>query len=101
MPETILIVEDEPDVAQMIRYNLEKESYRPMVATSGAEALQTAEAHAPDLMLLDIMLPDLTGWEVCRILRDREETRSIPILMLTAMSSHVPNKGEQIVRYYG
>lgn len=87
MQETILIVEDEPDVAEMIRYNLEKESYRTVVAYSGAEALKAAEAHAPDLVLLDIMLPDLNGWDVCQILRDREKTRSIPILMLTALSS--------------
>ena len=87
MPETILIVEDEEDVAEMIRYNLEKESYRTVVAYSGAEALKAAEAHAPDLVLLDILLPDLSGWEVCRILRDSTENHSIPIVMLTALSS--------------
>jgi signal transduction histidine kinase len=87
MPETILIVEDEPDVAEMIRYNLEKESYRTIIAYSGAEALKAAQACTPDLILLDIMLPDVTGWEVCRTLRESEMARSIPILMLTAMSS--------------
>jgi len=87
MPETILIVEDEPDVAEMIRYNLEKESYRTIVAHSGAEALKAAELHGPDLVLLDIMLPDLSGWEVCRILRDGDRSCSTPILMLTALSS--------------
>jgi two-component system, OmpR family, phosphate regulon response regulator PhoB len=87
MPETILIVEDEPDVAEMIRYNLEKDTYRTIVAQGGTEALQAAQTCTPDLILLDIMLPDVTGWEVCRILRESEKTRSIPILMLTAMSS--------------
>jgi signal transduction histidine kinase len=87
MPEKILIVEDETDVAEMIRYNLEKESYQTVVTYSGAEALKAAEAHAPDLVLLDIMLPDLSGWEVCRILRDSTENHSIPIVMLTALSS--------------
>jgi two-component system, sensor histidine kinase and response regulator len=87
MQEKILIVEDEPDVAELIRYNLEKENYRTIVACSGAEALQAAEVHAPDLMLLDIMLPDLSGWDVCRILRDSVKSHSIPILMLTALSS--------------
>jgi two-component system sensor histidine kinase/response regulator len=87
MPETILIVEDEPDVAEMIRYNLEKENFRTIVANSGAEALQAAEVHAPDLVLLDIMLPDLSGWDVCRILRGSAKSHSIPILMLTALSS--------------
>lgn len=87
MQEKILIVEDETDVAEMIRYNLEKESYRTIVATSGAEALEAARVQAPDLVLLDIMLPDLSGWEVCRILRDSAECHSIPIVMLTALSS--------------
>lgn len=87
MKETILIVEDEPDVAEMIRYNLEKESYRTIVAYSGAEALEAVQAHAPDLVLLDIMLPDLSCWEVCKILRDNAESHSIPIVMLTALSS--------------
>jgi signal transduction histidine kinase len=87
MQEKILIVEDEPDVAELIRYNLEKETYRTVVAYSGAEALKAAEVHAPDLVLLDIMLPDLSGWEVCRILRDSPKSHSIPILMLTALSS--------------
>jgi len=87
MQETILIVEDEEDVAEMIRYNLEKESYRTVVACSGAEALKAAEAHAPDLVLLDILLPDLSGWEVCRALKDRTKNHSISILMLTALSS--------------
>ena len=87
MPATILIVEDEPDVAEMIRYNLEKDTYRTVVAHSGTEALQAAEAHKPDLVLLDIMLPDLSGWDVCRMLRDNPKSRNLPILMVTAMSS--------------
>jgi two-component system sensor histidine kinase/response regulator len=87
MQERLLIVEDETDVAEMIRYNLEKESYLTIVAYGGAEALEAAELHAPDLVLLDILLPDLSGWEVCRILRESAKSRSIPILMLTALSS--------------
>ena len=87
MQERILIVEDEPDVAEMIRYNLERADYQAIVACSGQEALEAAEFHAPDLVLLDIMLPDLNGWEVCNILRDSAKSHSIPILMLTALSS--------------
>jgi len=87
MTDTILIVEDEPDVAEMIRYNLEKETYRTVIAYSGTDALQAAEAREPDLVLLDIMLPDLSGWEICRALRDSTKNHSIPILMLTALSS--------------
>jgi signal transduction histidine kinase len=87
MQEKILIVEDETDVAEMIRYNLERADYQAILACSGQEALEAAEFHAPDLVLLDIMLPDLNGWEVCRILRDSAKSHSIPILMLTALSS--------------
>jgi signal transduction histidine kinase len=87
MQETILIVEDETDVAEMIRYNLEKERYQTIVAYSGAEALEAAKVHAPDLVLLDIMLPDLSGWDVCRALKDSPSKSSTPILMLTALSS--------------
>ena len=87
MQEQILIVEDEPDVAEMIRYNLEKESYRTIVVYNGAEALKAAEAHEPDLVLLDIMLPDLSGWDVCRFLRDSAKSHLTPILMLTALSA--------------
>ena len=87
MADTILIVEDEPDVAEMIRYNLEKEGYRTVLACTGTNALQAVVAHEPDLMLLDIMLPDLSGWEVCRILRDNPKSRTLPILMVTALSS--------------
>jgi two-component system sensor histidine kinase/response regulator len=87
MQEKILIVEDEEDVAEMIRYNLKREGYQTIAAYSGAEALEAVAMHAPDLVLLDIMLPDLSGWEVCRILRGSAENHSIPILMLTALSS--------------
>jgi two-component system sensor histidine kinase/response regulator len=87
MQEKILVVEDETDLAEMLRYNLEKESYRTILAYSGTEALEAADLHAPDLVLLDIMLPDLSGWEVCQALKDRPKSHSIPILMLTALSS--------------
>jgi two-component system sensor histidine kinase/response regulator len=87
MQEEILIVEDEEDVAEMIRYNLQRESYETIIAHSGADALESVAAHAPDLVLLDIMLPDLSGWEVCGILRSSAKSLSIPILMLTALSS--------------
>jgi signal transduction histidine kinase len=87
MQEKILIVEDETDVAEMIRYNLERAGYQAIVVYSGEKASEAAELHAPDLVLLDILLPDLSGWEVCRILRDSAKSHSIPILMLTALSS--------------
>ena len=87
MQDKILIIEDESDVAEMLRYNLEKAGYQTIVVNSGKEALEALESYAPDLVLLDIMLPDLSGWEVCKIIRKGQQPQTIPILMLTALSS--------------
>jgi len=87
MHEQVLIVEDEQDVVELLRYNLEKENYRVMVALSGEEALEIVQCQMPDVVLLDIMLPQLNGWEVCRILRGGAKGKSVPIIMLTALSS--------------
>ena len=87
MNEQVLIVEDEPDVAELLRYNLEKEKYRTMVAHSGEEAIEAVRRQMPDFVLLDIMLPGLDGWEVCRIVRESANGESVPIIMLTALSS--------------
>lgn len=84
MPATVLIVEDETDVATMLQYNLEAEGLKVLVSQSGEEAdLQMREA-APDLIVLDWMLPGLSGIELCRRWRARTETAHVPILMLTA-----------------
>jgi signal transduction histidine kinase len=87
MHEQVLIVEDEQDIAELLRYNLEKENYRALVAHSGEEAIEAVQCQMPDVVLLDIMLPGLTGWEVCRILRESAKGKSVPIIMLTALSS--------------
>lgn len=87
MHEQVLIVEDEQDVAELLRYNLEKERYRPVVAHTGEEALEAVRFRIPDVVLLDIMLPGLDGWDVCRILRESPKGKSVPVIMLTALSS--------------
>src|ERR671922_1388155 len=79
----VLVVEDERDVAELIRYNLNKEGYDVIVAPTGADALKEARAARPDLVLLDIMVPQLNGWEVCRRLKHDAETRNIPVIMVT------------------
>jgi two-component system phosphate regulon response regulator PhoB len=79
-----LIVEDESAVAELIRYNLEKEGYEVEVATDGEEALLMTEERLPDIMVLDWMLPKLAGIEVCRRLRSKPTTRNLPVIMLTA-----------------
>ena len=79
----VLIVEDERDVAELLRYNLGKEGYDVVVAATGAEAVRQAHEARPDLVLLDIMVPQLNGWEICRRLKQDTETRAIPVIMVT------------------
>jgi len=85
MPDkSILIVEDEKDIQELIRYNLSKEGYRVTSADSGEEGLKTAQSLHPDLVILDLMLPGLDGLEVCRQMKKNSATAHIPIIMLTA-----------------
>ncbi len=86
MKKRILIVEDEKDVAELLRYNLEKEHYETIVACSGEEAMEAVQIHSPDVMLLDVMLPGLNGFEVCKALRESSKGEGLPIIMLTALS---------------
>src|SRR6187399_1637630 len=94
MSATILIVEDEDDVAVLLRYNLEAEGFRVATAASGDEAVERIRDGVPDLILLDWMLPGLSGIELCRRWRSREETARTPIIMLTA-------RGEETERVRG
>jgi DNA-binding response OmpR family regulator len=86
MIETILVVEDEPSLQETLVYNLEKQGYAVEAAGDGRIALEAARRLQPDLVILDIMLPELDGFEVCKILR-RES--SVPILMLTARDEEI------------
>ncbi|MBX6740914.1 MAG: phosphate regulon transcriptional regulator PhoB [Acetobacteraceae bacterium] len=83
---SVLVVEDEPALATMLRYNLERQGFRVDEAADGQEALLRIAEERPDLVLLDWMLPSLSGLEVCRQLRRRPATRDLPIIMLTARS---------------
>ena len=82
--KSILIVEDEPPLAELLRYNIETGGFKTLMTTCGEEALLTAAEEKPDLIILDWMLPDISGIEVCRNLRSRHESKSVPIIMLTA-----------------
>ncbi len=84
MTATVLIVEDEADLSEMMRYNLEAEGFRIVSAESGDEAVERIRDGVPDLILLDWMLPGLSGIELCRRWRSREETARTPIIMVTA-----------------
>ena len=83
--EKILLVDDEVDILELIRYNLEKEGYRVTLAETGEEAIEKAKEQ-PDLILLDLMLPGINGLDVCKLLKANNTTSKIPIIMLTAKS---------------
>ncbi|MCX7824889.1 MAG: response regulator [Verrucomicrobiae bacterium] len=84
--KTILIVEDETDVSRLLEYHLRRRGYQTTVAADGLDGLNTALRHPPDLILLDLMLPKMHGFEVCRLLKRSPLTRRVPILVLSAMS---------------
>jgi len=94
MQPYVLIVEDEDALATLLEYNFRKEGYHVSVAGDGEEALLLAAERTPDLILMDWMLPKLSGVEACRRLRRREATRSVPVIMLTA-------RGEETDRITG
>ena len=94
MQPHILVVEDEDALATLLQYNLEKEGFKVSVAGDGEEALMLAEESQPDIVLVDWMLPKVSGIEVCRRLRGRHDTRNVPIIMLTA-------RGEEADRVRG
>ena len=82
----MLIVEDEPTLLETLKYNLQRQGYEVVTASDGVEALPKARTENPDLVILDVMLPGLDGFEICRILR---QEMSVPILMLTAKDEEV------------
>ena len=86
MKKQILIVEDENDCAELLSYHLQKDNYQTVIARNGKEAIEAVQRQTPDAILLDIMMPELNGWEVCRILRESTNGKSLPIIMLSALS---------------
>jgi two-component system alkaline phosphatase synthesis response regulator PhoP len=82
--QTILVVEDEPDIRKLINYNLAQDRFKVLEAEDGEQALKVLQRETPNLVILDLMLPGLSGLELCKILRDRQDTSRLPILMLTA-----------------
>jgi two-component system alkaline phosphatase synthesis response regulator PhoP len=89
MSAKILVVDDEPDIVELVSFNLKAEGFQVYSASSGPEALNRARAILPDLIVLDLMLPDLDGMAVCEILHRLPSTAPIPIIMLTAWSSEL------------
>jgi len=94
MPKTILVIDDEPELVKLLDYNLSKAGYLVISAKDGESGLAAARKHAPDAIILDIMMPGVDGWEVCKRLRQDPATAALPLLMLTA-------KGEEGDRVLG
>ncbi|WP_299789540.1 phosphate regulon transcriptional regulator PhoB [uncultured Marivita sp.] len=88
-PPTVLVVEDEPAQREVLGYNLEAEGFRVAKAENGEEALLLVDEEQPDIIVLDWMLPNVSGIEVCRQLKTRSDTRHVPIIMLSARSEEV------------
>lgn len=90
----VVIIEDEKDLAELIAFNLGKEGWQTSIALDGRSGFELVTAELPDMVILDLMLPEMSGTEVCRLLRKQESTSAIPIIMVTA-------KGEEIDRVVG
>ena len=84
--ETVLLIEDEKAIAELVKYNLDKEGFRVLTASKGDEGLSRAQKEKPDLILLDLMLPEMGGLEICKTLKQNYKTASVPIIILTAKS---------------
>src|SRR2546426_11175196 len=89
MARDVLVVEDERDIRRLVVLHLERDGFRCRTATNGPDALREAKTAVPDLVVLDLMLPELDGLEVCRRLRSDTSTAAVPIIMLTAKSDEV------------
>jgi two-component system phosphate regulon response regulator PhoB len=84
MEDTVLVVEDEKDVVDLLRYNLKRAGFKVLVANTGDAGLAAVRENRPDVVVLDLMMPGMSGLEVCRVLKEDKETALIPIVMLTA-----------------
>ena len=85
--KTILLIEDEPDILELMQFNLEREGFKVVSAVTGEEGYRLARELAPDLIVLDLMLPDMSGIEVCKLVRQQDELRNLPIIIATARDS--------------
>ena len=89
MKPKILVVDDEPDALELIGFNLQRAGFDVLTASDGAQAIRKARNLVPDLIVLDLMLPEVDGLEVCKTLRSESQTASIPVIMLTAKAGEI------------
>ncbi len=85
----VLVVDDEPDFASIVQGNLEKEGFDVEVAYNGVEGLEKVKANPPDAIVLDVMMPEKDGYQMCKELKADEKYADIPVILLTAVASHV------------
>ncbi len=83
-PPMILVVEDQEEVNELLQYNLKRAGYRTLAAFDGNVGLASVRSHHPDLVLLDVMLPGIDGWEICRTLSEDPALRDVPVIIFTA-----------------
>lgn len=89
MPKKILIVDDEPSIVAPLQFLMERTGYQVMVATTGEDALEAIKESRPDLVLLDVMLPGLSGFDVCRMVRENGDLKDTRILLVTALGRKI------------
>ncbi len=85
----ILVVDDEPDIASIVQTNLEMEGFEVEVAYDGVEGLEKVKANPPDIIVLDVMMPEKDGYQMCKEIKNDERYADIPVIMLTAVGDHV------------
>lgn len=90
MVQKVLVVDDEADIVELLSYNLQLDGFEVVSAANGMEALNKARQHLPELIILDLMLPDMDGFSICEILRCQPSTADIPVIFLTAMAGEIP-----------
>ena len=90
MAQKLLVVDDEADIVELLSYNLQLDGFEVVCAANGMEALNKARQHLPELIVLDLMLPDMDGFSICEILRCQPSTADIPVIFLTAMAGEIP-----------
>ena len=86
MAEKILIVDDEPDIRKLLEFRLKTAGYEVITAKDGKSALKKAGEDSPDLIVLDVIMPDMNGFEICRLLKKSDRTKDIPVIMLTVLA---------------
>jgi DNA-binding response OmpR family regulator len=96
MPKTVLVVDDEADIVRCIRAVLEKDGYRVLTASDGAEGLDVLKTNTPDLMIVDLTMPVMNGWRMCMKVREDARFKDTPVIVLSALieSEHLPEQFE-------